>query len=1792
MGDRSQRQSSWLRDSTKKVPWFLLAAQSVAFVLLAHYSRIMPPAGGKRYLTSTAVFMSEVVKLAITLTIALYDVSKNAPPSMPATSLFFSLSNAVLSGDSWKLAIPACLGVMSNSLQYVALSNMSAATFTVTFQLQFVTVAVLGLVALRRSISPRNWGLLLLLLVGVALVHFPNASVEQQSTGSDNSHLHFPRSLEEWKAARGVDNVAKVHKRSATYEGIEEDILTANPRMSHAVGMLAVIGAALTSGVADVYFEKVLKDSPSHISLWVRNVQLSLYSIFPALFVGILFQDGERIANDGFFQGYNLIVWATILIQTLGGVLSTFALGQVYRDPHSLTTTTSIVLSIVGSIWLFEFELTASFFVGAAAVLVATHYYGNPIYNHLSTKVGGMRPPPIRVDSYEKDVGDGDESPAGGPPDEISIKLPTSPFLSDGVSSSRPTSPGPGHVRLRSVQSSQIIITTPEKWDSITRKWKDHMRLMQLVKLFLIDEVHILKETRGATLEAVVSRMKNIGSNVRFVALSATVPNSEDIATWLGKDATNQHIPAHREHFGEDFRPVKLQKFVYGYHSTGNDFVLDKICGSKLPEVLGKHSCQKPIMVFCCTRNSAVTTAKELVKVWNSTNPPARLWKGQGKRLSISNDDLKATTAAGVAFHHAGLSAADRLVVEKGFLEGQVNVICCTSTLAVGVNLPCQLVIIKNTVCWQDGGWKQYSDLEMMQMLGRAGRPQFDDTATAVILTRKDRVAHYERLISGSESLESCLHLNLIEHLNAEIGLGIVSDIPTAIKWLSSTFLFVRLRRNPGHYKLQDGNSQDDKETLLKQICEKDLELLRQNGLVDTKKTCTTAHGDAMARYYVRFETMKKILSLKTKSDIPDILNVLCQAEEFREFRLKITEKALYREINKDSAIRFPIEGNVVLAWHKVSLILQSELGAVEFPASGQLQKHKFIFQQEKSEVFAHMGRLIRCLIDCSIAKNDSVTVRNALELARSFGAKVWDHSPLQMKQIEQIGIVAVRKLAAAGIKDIQELEVTEAPRIDMILSKNPPFGVKVLSRLKDFPKLRVTLKVLETTMNRQDVNVRFKVEVAFMNDNNTVPAYFHRKPVFVCCLTEISDGRLVDFRRISATKFQNIINFVLTAKLTSQDQHITSHVMCDDIAGTSQQARIEPEFPAGLVLSEDEHVDVIDPSLEDSFVTSNSGASHLMTPGPEAPNLMASNTRTSDTEASNAETSNTEASNTEASNAEASNTGAFIHGGLSCDASMREVWVGSHFPALNTEASSLEDPGFAYQSTESSSIEGSTGDSPTPPLRSGSPAPSLASIFLGPYPEDALGSQASRTSSTSGFRWAVLSNGAVQGVDYPPVVPIAEPFSNPFSELARWNSSTHGNRLPRSNRAVTFDLPPATGTQRTSPAASIQHRMPSPQLQATSLEQQAVSSVQEVTPIGQQAASLEEQAAPLEQEPVPLEQEAAPLEQPAAPLEQPAASSEQQADSSARAAPGSAAQQTADGKPVVIEHNPQVARTLLPNGRLSCVHVCRANSDCGHTCCREGASESYLKKARSRQRKPAAGQTAEAGSVTTQDRGRILYPNGKWSCLHPCRDKNRCNHDCCRKGASGPYQNVAPTAAAQSSVTEKTPDNEEGAKQWWRSKKSRQRKESKIAGKTNPGQEDSQNDSSQAASAQLREESTLDASVAQCAVEAAVRYDSAGGQMTSEPSVPLASPRRATTRFSSEQGGMTLLPSEPTSCPERAGFSPPRAATCEEEETEITETQEIISEYLLSPLEREEAATFLESSEDELSDTAMDSSG
>jgi ATP-dependent DNA helicase HFM1/MER3 len=179
-------------------------------------------------------------------------------------------------------------------------------------------------------------------------------------------------------------------------------------------------------------------------------------------------------------------------------------------------------------------------------------------------------------------------------------------------------------------------------------------------------------------------------------------------------------------------------------------------------------------------------------------------------------------------------------------------------------------------VTWGDNGSQEYADLEIMQMLGRAGRPQFETSAVAVILTKHERVNYFEKMVSGVECLESCLHLNLINHLNAEIGLGTITDLPSAKRWLAGTFLFVRLGRNPDHYKIGESLRGNDIDEWLEHICEKDINLLQECELIELSPSSgrlkSTAFGDAMARYYAKFETMKLLLSLPQKPKISEMV--------------------------------------------------------------------------------------------------------------------------------------------------------------------------------------------------------------------------------------------------------------------------------------------------------------------------------------------------------------------------------------------------------------------------------------------------------------------------------------------------------------------------------------------------------------------------------------------------------------------------------------------------------------------------------------------------------------------------------------------------------------------------------------------------------------------------------------------------------------------------------------------------------------------------------------------------------
>lgn len=324
---------------------------------ILHYSRIMPLIAGQRYITSTAVFMNEVLKLTVNLTAALADQSRSLSPTKSATALFSDVLGSVFTGDSWKLAVPACLYVLQNSLQYIALSNLDSATYQVTCQLKILPTAIFSVFLLNRSLSLRKWASLALLMLGVAIVQLPVSDPAIAPFKNSQSFYHWPRTISDFWSLGSV-NAHPINKRSATYEGIVEDEGLTNPSMNPALGLAASIGGTIASSAASVYFEKILKSSETQASLWIRNVQLAFYSLFPALFLGVMFVDGEEIAQHGFFVGYNWIVWVTIALQSLGGVLVSLAVKYADNITKSFAISISILLSLLASMFFFGFIVT------------------------------------------------------------------------------------------------------------------------------------------------------------------------------------------------------------------------------------------------------------------------------------------------------------------------------------------------------------------------------------------------------------------------------------------------------------------------------------------------------------------------------------------------------------------------------------------------------------------------------------------------------------------------------------------------------------------------------------------------------------------------------------------------------------------------------------------------------------------------------------------------------------------------------------------------------------------------------------------------------------------------------------------------------------------------------------------------------------------------------------------------------------------------------------------------------------------------------------------------------------------------------------------------------------------------------------------------------------------------------------------------------------------------------------------------------------------------------------------
>ena len=282
------------------------------------------------------------------------------------------------------------------------------------------------------------------------------------------------------------------------------------------------------------------------------------------------------------------------------------------------------------------------------------------------------------------------------------------------------------------LENYDLIIVTSEKLDSLMRH---NTSWLNKIGLVIVDEVHLLNDiSRGSNLEVILTRLR-YEIKPRFICLSATISNYKEIADWLNAVAIQS-----------DYRPVKLKKGVlYGNNVYWDNMEKQSIRGEMdniallIIETLEKG---KQVLIFVNTRKATEEFAEKITNIVNRFVNKKKMSKIAAKILNALESPtsqcrkLADCVENGVAFHHAGLSPEQRKIVEDAFKNKEIKVIVATPTLAMGVNLPSFMVIIRDLRRYEAfRGMSFLSNLEIQQMLGRAGRPRYDEYGIALLLS-------------------------------------------------------------------------------------------------------------------------------------------------------------------------------------------------------------------------------------------------------------------------------------------------------------------------------------------------------------------------------------------------------------------------------------------------------------------------------------------------------------------------------------------------------------------------------------------------------------------------------------------------------------------------------------------------------------------------------------------------------------------------------------------------------------------------------------------------------------------------------------------------------------------------------------------------------------------------------------------------------------------------------------------------------------------------------------------------
>ncbi|KAF3482137.1 pre-mRNA splicing factor [Arthroderma uncinatum] len=644
---------------------------------------------------------------------------------------------------------------------------------------------------------------------------------------------------------------------------------------------------------------------------------------------------------------------------------------------------------------------------------------------------------------------------------------------------------GDRQLTKQQIADTQVIVTTPEKWDIITRKATD-TSYTRLVRLVIIDEIHLLHDERGPVLESIVSRTirktEQTGEPVRLIGLSATLPNYRDVGSFLRVDPINGLF-----HFDGTFRPCPLKQEFIGVtdkKAIKQLKTMNDICYTKVLDQVGAHKNQ--ILIFVHSRKETVKTARYIRDKAVEMETIGQILRSDAASRAILSEEadsvndpgLKDLMPYGFGIHHAGMSKADRTSVEDLFADGSLQVLVCTATLAWGVNLPAHAVIIKGTQVYspEKGSWVELSPQDVLQMLGRAGRPQYDSFGEGIIITTQAELQYYLSLLNQQLPIESQLMSKLADNLNAEVVLGNVRTREEGVEWLGYTYLFVRMLRSPGLYSIGADYEHD---TSLEQrrvdLIHSAAMVLEKSNLIKydkkTGKLQATELGRIASHYYISHSSMLTYNHhLQPMISTIDLFRIFSLSEEFKYIPVRQDEKLELAKLL--SRVPIPVKESIEESHAKINVLLQAYISRLKLDGLALMADMVYVTQSA--------GRILRAIFEITLRKGWSSVAKTALDLCKMAEKRMWPTmSPL--RQFPTCPRDILQKAERIDVPWTSYFDL-DPPRMGELLGI-PKAGRIVCDLVSKFPRLELQAQV--QPMTRSMLRVELTITPNFTWDDS-----------------------------------------------------------------------------------------------------------------------------------------------------------------------------------------------------------------------------------------------------------------------------------------------------------------------------------------------------------------------------------------------------------------------------------------------------------------------------------------------------------------------------------------------------------------------------------------------------------------------------------------------------------------------------------------------------------------------------------